>query len=214
MTSTARQNVRGNNGPDRKRLPNYQSLGSLSWAELDALRWQVQNILRIVGPEFNDINNGAAYQIAQDCPLKTYFPSTYRQVLLQHPMSDGVNEEDYILVKDDFAIRAIGVVRGYGLDKFYRARLAVLPPGETLDWHIDTNTSVSCRIQIPVFGSSSWEIKRQGKIEAVTLRPGDVWFANTGYAHRVVNPSKTDERVCLVLSCHFGAIKRWFNDVE
>jgi len=213
MTSTARQNVRGNNGPDRRDLPNYKKFGAIDWVEFDALKYVTEFILNEIGPEHNDINNAEAYQIAQGCPLKTYFPPTYRQVLLQQPLTHGAEEEDYRAVvrfPKDAGLKIFSILRQFGLRDFYRARLAILPPGAVLDWHIDTNTSVSCRVQIPIIGDCRWEIKRNNEIEQQFLRPSEIWFTNTGYAHRVKNIHHTEDRVCLVIGCHYDAIKKWF----
>ena len=212
MTNMARQNVRGNNGPDRRELPNYKLFGALSFTDSTLMLGAVQTILAEVGEDYNDINN-EAYQIAQDCPLKTYFPSTYRQVLIQTPITDGIAEEDYRCIPafdGKSRITIYHVLKSFGLNDFYRARLAILPPGGVLDWHIDTNTSVSCRIQIPIIGDCLWEIKRKKEVEARVLVPFQVSFTNTGYAHRVRNPHPTEDRVCLIIGSHYDVIKKWF----
>jgi len=87
---------------------------------------------------------------------------------------------------------------------FYRARLAILPAGACLDWHIDTDTSVSCRIQIPLQGSMTWQIRKKDRLEVSHMKPGSIWFTNTGYEHRVENVGNED-RVVLTIGCqsHF-----------
>jgi len=212
MKSMARQNVRGNNGPDRKELPNFKLLGALSFTDSALVLGAAQHILAEVGEDYNDINN-ETYRVAQDCPLKTYFPPTYRQVLIQTPITDGVAEEDYRCIPaldGKSRITIYHVLKIFGLNDFYRARLAILPPGGVLDWHIDTNTSVSCRVQIPIMGDCIWEIRRKKEVEARVLTPFQVSFTNTGYAHRVSNPHPTEDRVCLTIGCHYDAIKKWF----
>ena len=211
MTNMARQNVRGDNGPDRQELPSYRLLGALSFTDSCVILGAVQALLSEVGEAHNDINNAEAYQIAQGCPLKTYFPPTYRQVLLQKPMTDGSTEEDYRCIRGHQGLKIYHSLKSFGLTDFYRARLAVLPPGGVLDWHIDTNTSVSCRVQIPIIGNCIWGINRKNKVGQQCLRPFEVWFTNTGYSHRVENTHPTEDRVCLVIGCHYDAIKKWFN---
>jgi hypothetical protein len=219
MRDSVTRNVRGTTGPDRRYLPNYYMLRRIGWADFAALRWYVTGILHNA-PDQNDINAAEAYQIAQECPLKTYFPPEYRQILLQRSMdgSGGLREEDYMVaprLTDDAATKIVTLARialGPAVSIF-RARLAILPSGKVLDWHIDTNTSVACRIQIPIFGECLWETKRRGTIEEQVLRPGEVWFTNTGYNHQVKGIG-TGDRVCLILGCHFNDIEHYFPDTE
>ncbi|MFP3345810.1 hypothetical protein R0J87_25335, partial [Halomonas sp. SIMBA_159] len=72
----------------------------------------------------------------------------YRQVLLQQqtPETDPDIEQNYqqwisgTEKTQQFMTETFGTV--------CRSRIAVTPPGQSLEWHIDTDTSVLCRIQI------------------------------------------------------------------
>lgn len=214
------EHIKGD-GPDRKLLPNfYRLLNVDDKRQFRLVRSSVKSIIDKAGPRKNDINNSERYKLAQDCPLKTYFPSSYRQILLQLEMgleaenTDATTEEfNYTCYKDQEARSGIGEFLEEIVPGHYRARIAILPPGNVLDWHIDSNTSYSCRIQIPIFGSCHWQIRRRKDIESRVLNPGEVWFTNTGFPHRVENLGDED-RVVLIIGCKFDAIKdRFTNEI-
>lgn len=223
------EHIKGN-GPDRKLLPNYQKLGDvddLGAGTFVKLRNTVERHLAHYEGR-NDINDEASYEIAQNCPLKTYFPSSYRQLLLQHyrqPIDPSLSDEEKEACKQpatsEFDYKSytvqpiydsIGKVLYEFIPSHFRARIAVLPPGEVLDWHIDSNTSYACRIQIPVIGSCHWQIKRRKEVESRILNPGEVWFMNTGFSHRVEN-NGTEDRVVLLVGCKFDDIKDRFPEI-
>ena len=206
------EHIRGD-GPDRKLLPNYHRLGKMGEGPFKALCKAVEEQTLKCGAQHNDINDEQKYKIAQDCPLKTYFPSTYRQLLLQHSIKfDSTETEfDYIGYRGFLVYEKIGKTLEKFVPGFFRARIAILPPGEVLDWHIDSNTSYSCRIQFPIIGSCDWQIRRGKKVESKVLKPGEVWFTNTGFSHRVENTG-TEDRVTIVVGCKFDDIKSRFSD--
>ena len=44
-----------------------------------------------------------------------------------------------------------------------------------------------CRAQICLNENDSvFEFKRKGVVESFTMKPGEMWFINTGWAHRVI----------------------------
>ena len=52
----------------------------------------------------------------------------------------------------------MSVIKKYLEDNFgevYRARISVMPPGHELFWHIDTDTSVLCRMQLAIRAEGS-----------------------------------------------------------
>ena len=86
------------------------------------------------------------YEIAQTCPLKTYFPSTYRQLLFQQfskvvdptlPIEEQVHiwepsEFDYVAYTVHSIYEEIGKILYELVPNHFRARVAILPPGEFL----------------------------------------------------------------------------------
>jgi len=207
------EHIKGD-GPDRKLLPNYYKLGDVNdVGSFEAFR---ESVKRQVDkwPNRNDINNSAMYEIAQTCSLKTYFPSTYRQLLFQQTNPKLEREEtefDYVGYTVHSIYEEIGKILYELVPNHFRARVAILPPGEVLDWHIDSNTSYACRLQIPIIGSCHWQIRRRKEIESKVLQPGEVWFTNTGFSHRVEN-NGTEDRVVLLVGCRFDDIKSRFSE--
>lgn len=184
-------------GPRRNRLPNYFPVGEFDH-RLTSLCLELCN--RLSG--YNDIM-GESYNMSKSSPLCAYFPSTYRQILLQSARTTGLFESDY--TEDRYPEILEEIRRALPGVDFYRARLAVLPPGQVLDWHIDTDTSVSCRIQFPIKGSSNWSIDRKGLLEEKALLPRQIWFTNTGYLHKVEN-SGHEDRIVLTIGCSYQSL--------
>lgn len=206
-SSRVRARVHGNHGPDRKALPSFRLLGCLNQNQFHSLERLVIEQLAGHSPDYNDINNPATYEIAQACTLKTYFTPAYRQILLQttNRPEGGVPDEweytDYIENADGFA----EIINQFA-NPHFRARIAVLPPEEKLDWHIDTNTSYACRVSIMVHGQQEFLINRGGNIEQQIMKAGEIWFSNTGFSHSVAVIGD-EPRVSVLVGCHHSAIE-------
>ncbi len=208
-THRVKARVQGNNGPDRKELPTFHRLGQYDITGFRSLERLVTEQLKSHPDDYNDINNPKTYEIAQACELKTYFSSTYRQLLLQNT---GTRLEDADIVPDEWEYTnyidgadEFGELINQYVKPHFRSRIAVLPPTEKLDWHIDTNTSYACRVGIVIRGSQRFMIKRGSKIESQIMHPGEVWFCNTGFSHRVEVVGDV-ARVGIVTGCHYDAI--------
>ena len=85
----------------------------------------------------------------------------------------------------------------------WRCRINVIPQFGGLPWHIDTNTSVACRVYLPLTSNidqdNLFEIERRGCINSLKMKVGEFWFVNTGFKHRVLN--KTNKmRYSLIFS--------------
>lgn len=187
-------------GLSRRYLPNFSNLGSFG-------NDLIQESLKVIGrhtESYNDIGNDQTYKMSMESPLCKYFPNSYRQILLQRPVNQGENESDYIV---DHHIELLGTIRKYFNVPFYRSRLAILPKSEFLDWHIDADTSVSCRVQFQIQGQSRWQINRKGKIEEKIISPGEIWFTNASFPHRVENVGAAD-RIALTVGCDYQDLQR------
>jgi hypothetical protein len=72
-----------------------------------------------------------------------------------------------------------------------RFRISETQPHYEIPWHIDTNTSVACRAQICITNDDSkFEFKTRQGIKTLQMAPGELWFINTGWNHRVIANSQ------------------------
>lgn len=175
IENTKRARVRGL-GPRRDELVTFAKLGNVS----DTVVAKLNEIAdRRRG---NDLGSDA-YNISQHCDVNNVFIDTgYRQILLQERQDDvdTADEHAYTKYNEDVTIPWFNQV--------YRLRISEMAPGHEMNWHIDTDTSVMCRAQICLNENDSiFQFKRRGEIEQFTMKPGEMWFINTGWLHRVVS---------------------------
>ena len=187
-------------GPDRKKLPNFHLLGHSDPRLLDATLKCLEHVAGL-----NDVD-ADSYPISQLYPnLRAIFPEKYRQVLLQDFIDEGKHETDFRVPKYTDVTQYVDPF----VNEYFRARIAILSPGDEINWHIDTNTSQMCRVQFPLVGEQKWYMKRGKQVEEKILRPGEVWFVNTGLMHKVVNETDED-RITVLVGCRYSAIERHF----
>lgn len=173
-------------GPARELLPNFKIIYEIS--EFDLLQ---KDVLKIVDQckEENDLYS-ESYDISKNCDLRPLIPSEHRNLLLQSqdPMKEAKLEMEYTLWTER---SKNSLVKNLLLDLFpncYRSRIAILPPEQGINWHIDMNTRVSCRVHIPITHPNFlFEFNRKGDLEKADLRLGYIYFTNTAYPHRVFN---------------------------
>jgi hypothetical protein len=199
-----RENVVGG-GPRRETMPSFRQIGTLAD---DLLALANDEVEKAIASGECDCE-GDAYKISQQTKLKEHFGESYQQRLLQYALTDGLNERDY---KRSISPLVNLLNERHPELGFFRARLAKLVPGAKADWHIDTNTSVYCRLQIMVRGQSMWSIKRAGIFVDQSMRAPEIWFANTGYAHRIINDGAGDRWV-LILNADYDGIARTFGSL-
>ena len=159
--------------------------------------WEARSIA-FHDPTRNDLKSDN-YKISIDCPLPDMFANEYRQILLQEqvPDTDQYDEANYTVWRSEAHHIRQYLERTFG--KVNRARVAVTPPGGELAWHIDTDTSVMCRVQIGVnVNDCEFQFNRKGDEESFRMEPNELWFINTGWEHRVVNHSPTAARVVVI----------------
>ena len=166
----------------------------------------LKNIIETTPADWNDLYEDH-YRISQECPLRYDFPRGYRQILLQGTADgkDGRMETDYSVSLFPKEIKMLQTL----VPQFYRARLAELAPGAAIDWHIDTDTSVSCRVTAMVAGQCEWAIRRRGDLSLQAMQSPEIWFNNTGWPHRVVNTAP-EPRWCLLLGTNYDSIAHYF----
>jgi hypothetical protein len=178
IEKTKRQRVRGL-GPKRDEMVTFAKLGNVS----DELLIKLNEIAdRRKGNDLGSDN----YNISQLCNVDEVFIDTgYRQILIQERKNniDTVDEHEYTEYNEDVSVPFFKNV--------YRLRISEMSPGHEMNWHIDTDTSVMCRAQICLNENDSvFQFKRRGVVEEFQMKPGEMWFINTGWLHRVVSGNK------------------------
>jgi hypothetical protein len=199
MIMNKRQRIKGD-GPDRTLLKSFYKLGELSDNTIDELKYIVSN------NHTNDIG-GDRYSISNTIDYaKTHGikESGYRQILLQGKQ-DGKNYETavekQVFTENEFLYErwltdqynltsTISDIASY-FKAVYRFRISETYPNYEIPWHIDTNTSVACRAQICITDDDSiFEFKTRTGIHNLSMKPGELWFINTGWNHRVLAKAK------------------------
>ena len=197
-----RQRVIGNNGPRRNQMKEFGIVAN------DVPQEIIEDILYIAQTyEGNDLR-GDNYQISQHCNVDKSFTAspTYRQILLQELNKNNANEVDETQYQHWRTNLKVSRIQEYLENKFknpYRTRISVMDGGNELNYHIDTDTSVLCRVQIPVQTTGSL-FQWKTKIEEISLemQNGNAYFVNTGWLHRVVNPSN-NTRIVLIFGIDY-----------
>lgn len=189
-------------GPPRQYLPSFLKLDTIDAEVMRLANLEIeQNGVCDCGTE--------RYPISQGHGLKDYFGEDYLQHLLQHPATDGMDPRDYTVPVSPVIDALQKSLNGMS---FYRARMSRLLPGHKAPYHIDTNTSVTCRLQFMIRGSCVWKIKRSGTEEQQRLNAGEIWFCNSGFPHEVVNDQDVDRWV-MILDCDYKEIERTFGSI-
>lgn len=147
------------------------------------------------------LNLRAQHGFSQGDP---YFVSGYDQNDIQFYMKFTdyddpdyeFNERDYCYNSEPFStgIRHIENIVGASI---CRLRYATLEPGAILDWHMD-QPNID-RFVIVLQGSQRFEIERRKNVFHEIMQPGDVWYINSNWNHRVINEVK--EKRLALLGC-------------
>lgn len=203
IEKSKKRRVIGGNGPRRHEMVEYATIDN-------QVPQQVVDLILNIGQTYegNDLG-GDSYQISQHCDVKSNFTasSSYRQILLQHlDGDDDIDETNYTKWREDLDLGPIRDYLAKTFNKVYRARISIMPKGGDLNWHIDTDTSVLCRAQIPAFHEGSkfqWKTKR-GQFD-LEMELGNAYFVNAGWLHRVVNESD-NERIVLIFGIDYDNI--------
>ena len=185
IEATKRTRV-GGEGPKRNDFVTFAKIGNVDPSLVEKLNEIADR------RDGNDLG-GDNYNLSQICKIEEVFNAAgqYRQILIQEKAVDEVtvDEHTYTQYNEDVTVPFF--------DQVYRLRISEMPPGHELNWHIDSDTSVMCRAQICLTENDSvFQFKRKGKIEEFTMKPGELWFINTGWSHRVV-AGDTSRRVAI-----------------
>ena len=200
----ARIRAKGTRGPTRHHLTSFKHI-------TQAPKEVTDEITRIMNEITEDDLGTDKYQISNSYDLKGSFNATggYRQVLLQRNTIPGADINEETNYNDWRTDTDISIIKNFLEEKFgtvYRARISVMPPGHELFWHIDTDTSVLCRMQIAVDAENS-SFQFRNRIEGerhLEMKNGNVYFVNTGWSHRVVN--EKEWRIVLIFGIEYKDI--------
>ena len=201
IQKTKRTRVNGT-GPKRTELKTFHKIGTMPKRVLKELNYILDTNTS------NDIG-GDDYAISQNCNYEEVFnvQDKYRQVLLQKtPDIDPMVTNEYMYTSWDVPLRYTRVELDKLFKNTYRFRMSEMGDGHELNWHIDQDTSVICRAQICLNeNDSSFEFKDKEGIKLLNMEPGDVYFINTGWNHRVVSGDMT--RRTAIIGFHFDDLK-------
>lgn len=194
----------GGTGPRRDKLKIFQKLGTVSPRVIDELNYILDTHTG------NDIG-GDSYGISKNCNYEEVFhvANNYRQILLQKKIessSDDVNEYLYTRWDPNYNLRYTKPTLDELFHNVYRFRMSEMKGDHELNWHIDSDTSVMCRAQICLNKNDSvLEFRDKEGIHQLHMNPGEIWFINTGWNHRVVNGNTL--RRSAILGFHFEDLK-------
>lgn len=125
----------------------------------------------------------------------------YDQYDIQYPEYNQYDDPDYFFTETDYThakpefttgIEAIEKTIG---NRCYRLRYSTLEPGAVLDWHMDQPTLD--RFIIVLSGKQRYEVIKRGEPHHIVQEPGDVWYINSSWEHRVLN-MQNEIRVALL----------------
>lgn len=192
-------------GPDRKFLPPFQEICRVPEEVIQDLLSYYLNHFNL-----NDLEDSTNYGISDVCSLKQVIPSKFQHLLLTLPGDKNpYREENYTEWRPDTKDTRFYKWFQNHFPEAFRVRISVLQPHTEFSWHIDTNTSVACRCSASLNQvDSKFEIRARGKVYSNALKRGRLTFTNTGWSHRVYNPTN-EARINLVFSIKFDGLKNY-----
>ena len=195
IKATRKRRVSGNNGPRRHEMLTHGTVAN------NVPQAVIDEILHIATSYTGNDLGGDNYQLSQHCDVKNVFTSseTYKHIILQEcTAEDTIDETNYMHWRNDISTTAIENYLTTAFVKPYRARISVMHGGNELNYHIDTDTSVLCRVQIPAQTTGSlFQWKTKTEEVSLTMKLGEAYFVNTGWLHRVINPTDSIRVVLL-----------------
>ena len=198
-------------GPHRNDLPNFKTIAKMP-PEV------VEDLLQLYN-EYSGVNflHSDEYEIKNCCNLQYAISPEFQHILLQDfdPESDEKKFMEMRYKKWNEYIADHPVAREWLEKTFpntFRTRISVLKPGDGFGWHIDTNTSVACRVTCVLNnGESTFEVKRRGVVEKMEAEVGDCVFTNIGWPHRVHNYTDMP-RINLLFAIEYKDIAQYFEE--
>ena len=213
MKEIYKNRVRGK-GKDRSYLPTYLKLFSFDDNTLKACFECIEKY-----GDRNDLYNyNKTYPIANPSgvPIVTQINKNIQVIALQNYDEIGVPYLDSSY-KKWICCSQVEIISKFLKQKFkniWRCRITGIPSSDGLPWHIDTNTSVACRVYIPLSSNidekNLFEIKRRQMTYQLKMKIGEGYFVNTAFKHRVLNNTR-DKRYSLIFNTTSEDIERVCN---
>ena len=122
--------------------------------------------------------------------------NSYNHSNIQYSEVDYSQTVDYRCVYPEYRLLVDTIQMVIG--DTYRMRWAKLDGGAVLDWHMDPPTGD--RFIIVVQGSHEVQFDVKGKIVSQQMGPGEIWYINSNWYHRVINNSLDDRYA--ILGCY------------
>lgn len=170
---------------NRKTKPAFKLLGNMpveNYVNMtrQARAWNLQDTLQLRD------KNGTGYDLEK--------LQYYNHSIIQHSgRKQNPEANDYVNVYPEYTNLHQNVCNILG--NVYRMRWAKLEKNKTLDWHIDPPTGD--RFIFMIEGTHTVEININDKILSQKMIPGEIWFINSNWYHRVINNSNTDRYAIL-----------------
>lgn len=136
----------------------------------------------------NEMSDGVGY-------YEESYLEHYDQYDIQHKnSSDTENEENYIVTPEDFL--TVKNELSYLLkSSVCRMRYATMEPGKHLEYHIDQPGKD--RFIMVIEGEHICYVKNKECEYSQIMKPGEVWYVNTNWEHKVENIG-TKQRLALL----------------
>ena len=177
---------------NRKNKPHYKHLGNITQSSIDFL---ISNFNTV--PESLDVARDLRDDYSVDKERNDYdqFLDNYRQYDIQYRLENDDNvESSYKHYYPKFS-QIYDELSCILSSKVYRLRYAKILKDDELGYHIDQPDLD--RFVMVVDGEHIAEIDTDKEVFQQVMKPGEVWYMNTSWKHRVVN-SGNKERIALL----------------
>jgi len=184
---------------NRIKKPLYHYFGRLQKNSIDFFLEQLQHSKETLAHAM-----ALREQYVQDEQYKNYLKDYHQyDIQFQGTEVEHGDERDYHMFSEHFKPHLEEIVMSMGA-LIYRTRYATIENNDTLDWHVDQPHHD--RFVVILQGEQRFEIKNRGKIVPQTMKPGDIWFINSSWEHRVINTGN-EKRIALLGCFEYNAMQ-------
>jgi hypothetical protein len=223
ILENSRYRAVGQNGPDRKLLPNFKKLGTMDQNFLN----DTAKLFEYLGDDYDDLSVLKKDTIEQNGKLVTNCrlavgdngTPTADSFNVREMRSIFLQESDKALALDEIDYRkpikgsesVMRHIEKWAGTDFFRARINILFHETDVPPHIDTNTSVYVRLMFMLEGEQEFFVKRRNEVSSQVMSAGDIYFINQGWTHWIKNlTDHTKNRSSLLISCKWPSIEKYF----
>ena len=163
----------------RSEYPVLHNYGNISNTSLNSLR-------QLFGTVTSTLGQSLDLREAHGLPRDTEdFVKGYDQLNIQKKINDTDDiESNYTIVPDTFEW-AHSEITSLLKSDVCRMRYATLEPGAVLDYHIDQ--PIYDRFILVIEGEHTVSIKKRKELITQVMKPGELWYLNSNWEHRVDN---------------------------